>query len=59
MSREARQGLQSDGLHIYAGHAQVMRRERLTDVLTNDRHFEQEGFRAMAAVWRGRGAVFL
>lgn len=26
---------------------QTMWRERLTDVLTNDRHFEQEGFRAL------------
>ena len=26
---------------------EVMRREALTDVLTNDRHFEQEGFRAL------------
>jgi predicted nucleic acid-binding protein len=26
---------------------QVMRREGVTDVLTNDRHFEQEGFRAL------------
>ena len=26
---------------------QTMRRERLTEVLTNDRHFEQEGFRAL------------
>jgi len=26
---------------------QTMRREGLTDVLTNDLHFEQEGFRAM------------
>jgi uncharacterized protein len=26
---------------------EVMRREGLTDVLTNDRHFEQEGFRAL------------
>jgi predicted nucleic acid-binding protein len=26
---------------------QTMRTERLTDVLTNDRHFEQEGFRAL------------
>ena len=26
---------------------QVMRREGLADVLTNDRHFEQEGFRAL------------
>jgi len=26
---------------------QAMRREELTDVLTNDRHFEQEGFRAL------------
>jgi predicted nucleic acid-binding protein len=25
----------------------IMRREGLTDVLTNDRHFEQEGFRAI------------
>lgn len=27
----------------------VMRRERLTDVLTNDHHFTQEGFRIMFA----------
>ena len=26
---------------------ETMRREGLTDVLTNDRHFEQEGFRAL------------
>jgi predicted nucleic acid-binding protein len=26
---------------------EAMRREGLTDVLTNDRHFEQEGFRAL------------
>jgi predicted nucleic acid-binding protein len=26
---------------------QTMYREGLTDVLTNDRHFEQEGFRAL------------
>lgn len=26
---------------------QTMRREGLTDVLTNDRHFEQEGFRVL------------
>ncbi len=26
---------------------QTMRREELTDVLTNDRHFQQEGFRAL------------
>jgi uncharacterized protein len=26
---------------------QAMRREGITDVLTNDRHFEQEGFRAI------------
>jgi predicted nucleic acid-binding protein len=26
---------------------QAMRREGFTDVLTNDRHFEQEGFRAL------------
>jgi uncharacterized protein len=26
---------------------QTMRREGLTDVLTNDKHFEQEGFRAI------------
>lgn len=26
---------------------EIMRREKLTDVLTNDRHFEQEGFRAI------------
>jgi predicted nucleic acid-binding protein len=26
---------------------QAMRREGITDVLTNDLHFEQEGFRAI------------
>lgn len=26
---------------------QIMRREKLTEVLTSDRHFEQEGFRAL------------
>jgi predicted nucleic acid-binding protein len=26
---------------------QTMRKEGMTEVLTNDRHFEQEGFRAM------------
>ncbi len=26
---------------------QTMRHQRLRDVLTNDRHFEQEGFRAL------------
>jgi uncharacterized protein len=26
---------------------ETMRREGLTEVLTNDRHFEQEGFRAL------------
>jgi len=26
---------------------QTMLREGITDVLTNDRHFEQEGFRAL------------
>jgi len=26
---------------------QAMRKEGLTEVLTNDRHFEQEGFRAL------------
>ena len=26
---------------------EAMRRERITEVLTNDRHFEQEGFRAL------------
>jgi uncharacterized protein len=26
---------------------QTMRREGLTDILSNDRHFEQEGFRAL------------
>jgi len=26
---------------------QTMRREGLTDILTNDKHFEQEGFRAL------------
>jgi uncharacterized protein len=26
---------------------QTMRRERITEALTNDRHFEQEGFRAL------------
>jgi uncharacterized protein len=26
---------------------QIMRRERITEALTNDRHFEQEGFQAL------------
>ena len=26
---------------------QIMRREGITEALTNDRHFEQEGFRAL------------
>jgi predicted nucleic acid-binding protein len=26
---------------------QTMKREGLTEVLTNDKHFEQEGFRAL------------
>ena len=26
---------------------QTMRKEGITEVLTNDRHFEQEGFRAL------------
>ena len=49
----------STGLELYAtrldkGYSmtdcismQAMRREGLTDALTNDRHFEQEGFRAL------------
>ena len=48
-----------DGLALYAerpdkGYSltdcismQTMRREGLTEVLRNDRHFEQEGFRAL------------
>lgn len=47
------------GLHLYRARPdkgyslvdcismQTMRREGLTEVLTNDRHFEQEGFRAL------------
>ena len=47
------------GLDLYQSHPgkgyslvdcismQTMRREGLTEVLTNDRHFEQEGFRAL------------
>jgi len=47
------------GLHLYRARPdkgysltdcismQIMRREGLTEVLTNDRHFEQEGFRAL------------
>lgn len=30
---------------------QTMRREGLRDVLTNDKHFEQEGFRALFRSW--------
>ena len=53
---EATRGLFLDGLSLYRDHPdkaysltdcmsmQVMRREGLTDVLTNDRHFTQEGF---------------
>lgn len=48
-----------DGLHLYEARPdkgysltdcismQTLRREGLTDVLTNDWHFEQEGFRAL------------
>jgi uncharacterized protein len=48
-----------DGLDLYAQRPdkrysltdcvsmQTMRREGLTEALTNDRHFEQEGFRAL------------
>ena len=47
------------GLHLYRSRPdkgyslvdcismQTMKRERLTEVLTNDKHFEQEGFRAL------------
>jgi hypothetical protein len=30
---------------------EAMRHEGITDVLTNDGHFEQEGFRALASLW--------
>lgn len=30
---------------------QTMRKEGLTEALTNDRHFEQEGFRALFRAW--------
>ncbi len=52
-------GAFQDGLSLYAerpdkGYSltdcismQTMRREGLTEVLTNDRHFEQEGFRTL------------
>ena len=36
---------------------QTMRREVLADVLTNDRHFQQEGFRALFRVSKGPGIV--
>lgn len=55
---QSRQGF-LDGLDLYESRPdkgysladcismQTMRREGLVDVLTNDRHFEQEGFRAI------------
>jgi predicted nucleic acid-binding protein len=55
---QSRESLRA-GLHLYRARPdkgyslidcismQTMRREGLTDVLTNDRHFEQEGFRAL------------
>ena len=55
---QSRQGF-LDGLDLYEARPdkgysladcismQIMRREGLMDVLTNDRHFEQEGFRAI------------
>jgi len=54
-SRESfRSGLQLYGERLDKGYSltdcismQTMRREGLTEVLTNDRHFEQEGFRAL------------
>ena len=48
-----------DGLRLYFARSdngcslvdcssmEIMRREDLTEVLTNDRHFDQEGFRAV------------
>jgi predicted nucleic acid-binding protein len=54
---QSRQSFQS-GFELYAARLdkrysltdcismQTMRRQGLTDILTNDRHFEQEGFRA-------------
>jgi uncharacterized protein len=51
--------LMDEGLAFFAAHADkswsltdcisflLMQRERLTDALTSDRHFEQAGFRAM------------
>lgn len=56
---EATRGLFLDGLSLYRGRPdkaysltdcmsmQVMRREGLTEVLTNDHHFTQEGFRIL------------
>jgi len=56
---EATRGLFLDGLSLYRARPdkeysltdcismQVMRRESLTEVLTNDRHFTQEGFRIL------------
>jgi predicted nucleic acid-binding protein len=54
-SRESfRSGLQLYGERLDKGYSltdcismRTMRREGLTEVLTNDRHFEQEGFRAL------------
>lgn len=55
---QSRQGF-LDGLDLYEARSdkgysladcismQTMRREEIRDVLTNDRHFEQEGFRAI------------
>ena len=58
MIAQSREGF-LDGLDLYEARPykgysladcismQAMRRKGLTDVLTNDRHFEQEGFRAL------------
>jgi len=54
-SRESfRAGLQLHGRRLDKGYSltdrvsmQTMRREGLAEALTNDRHFEQEGFRAL------------
>jgi len=43
----ARPRVRAEAGKNFAELMQTMRREGLTEVLTNDRHFEQEGFRAL------------
>jgi predicted nucleic acid-binding protein len=44
---EVLDSLAGKGAFLRAAAAQTMRREPIREVLTNDRHFQQEGFRCL------------